>query len=92
MASFGVDIITREEIEQANPRASQNYILQFEAMNLAMLQNGDIMQQLRPQTGSGTPEGSITANLNGFYVDTSAVPPVIYFNSTLGSDTGWVAT
>lgn len=42
----------------------------------------------QPQYGSGSPEGVVTANLNGSYYDLSV--PSHWQNSTSGSDTGWV--
>ena len=52
---------------------------------LKALNNGD----LSPQSGTGSPEGVVTANYSLLYVDTSV--PTLYFNSTFGENTGWVA-
>lgn len=41
-----------------------------------------------PQFGSGSPEAVVTANLNGFYSDTSV--PTLWVNDTPGANTGWV--
>jgi hypothetical protein len=86
---FQVEEITREEIEQANPNASANYILQLEAMNQALLQGGFVETQLRTPSGTGNPNGVVTSNLSQRYVDTATNTQ--YFNPNIGVNTGWVA-
>lgn len=43
----------------------------------------------RPQYGTGSPEGVVTANLNGSYYDLGAAPPEHWQNPANGSNTGW---
>lgn len=44
-----------------------------------------------PLTGSGTPEGSVTASVGRWYVDTAAAAGTgIYFKETGDGDTGWI--
>lgn len=40
-------------------------------------------------SGSGSPEGLVTSTRTQFYVDTSGSQ--LYYNPTIGADTGWVA-
>lgn len=46
--------------------------------------------EFSPQFGSGSPEGVVTANYSLFYVDTSTNR--IYYNTTVGAQTGWTIT
>jgi len=56
---------------------------------LNAINNGD----LSPQSGSGSPEGTVFANYSLLYIDLTAAPdPVIFFNPTFNEKTGWVAT
>lgn len=53
----------------------------------------EAVNNIRPLTGTGTPEGSVIASVGRWYVDTNASPADIYFKAT-GDDTntGWVIT
>lgn len=46
----------------------------------------------KPLFGAQNPEGNVTANLSQTFTDTTASPASVtmYFNDTVGSDTGWV--
>ena len=39
-------------------------------------------------TGTGSPEGAVTANKSLMYIDTAG--PTLYVNPTEGANTGWV--
>ena len=41
------------------------------------------------KSGTGSPEGAVKANRSKQYIDESG--PTLYFNPTLGADTGWTA-
>ena len=41
------------------------------------------------QDGTVNPNGNVTANFSKLYVDTTG--PTLYYNETIGADTGWVA-
>lgn len=42
-------------------------------------------------SGTGSPEGSVTANPGRLYVDTATTPPSIWAKATgTGTNTGWV--
>jgi hypothetical protein len=45
--------------------------------------------EFSPKSGTGSPEGLIASNYSLLYIDTAF--PKIYFNSTYGADTGWLA-
>lgn len=49
-----------------------------------------LVDEFGTQAGTGSPEGSVTANHSLLYVDTSANQ--IYYNTTYGANTGWTAT
>lgn len=51
-----------------------------------------LIEELKPLSGDQTPEGNVTANLSQTFIDTTASPVSVtmYFNETVGSDTGWV--
>ncbi len=51
--------------------------------------SGFLISSLIPLSGTGSPEGVITANDNGFFVDT--VAPQNYYNPVPGANTGWLA-
>lgn len=51
---------------------------------ISMVSGGDFS----PLSGSGSPEGVVAANYSQLYIDT--VAPAIYYNPTLGAETGWV--
>lgn len=46
--------------------------------------------EFSPLSGVGSPEGVEVANYSLMYVDTATNE--VYFNSTLGADTGWAVT
>lgn len=51
---------------------------------IQFINNGDFS----PQSGSGSPEGSVEANYSKLYVDTDVNQ--LYFNESVGASTGWV--
>lgn len=46
----------------------------------------------KPLFGAQTPEGNVTSNSSQVYFDTTASPASVtmYFNGSVGADTGWV--
>ena len=42
------------------------------------------------QVGEGSPEGVVTANRSRMYIDKTTGSETLYFNATLGSNTGWL--
>ena len=49
------------------------------------------VNEIRPLTGTGSPEGVETASVGRWYVDTgAAVGTGIYFKETGDGDTGWI--
>ena len=50
--------------------------------------SGVLIVDLIPLSGTGSPEGVITANINGYFVDTAA--PQNYYNPVPGANTGWL--
>lgn len=49
----------------------------------------DIINDIAPQFGTGSPEGVVTANYSQQYYDTSVSPVIMYVNQTIGANTGW---
>ncbi len=45
---------------------------------------------LQPQTGTATPEGAVTSNLNRTYYRIDGMTTEIYFNPMAGVNTGWI--
>ena len=68
-----------------NGVATEEFHIWMEAMTEAV-------NDIRPLTGSGTPEASIVASVGRWFVDTAASPADIYFKKTGDGDTGWVLT
>lgn len=51
----------------------------------------DSLNLLLTNTGSGSPEGSLSAPVGSWYVDTSAAPGTgMYFKETGTGNTGWI--
>jgi hypothetical protein len=48
------------------------------------------VNDLQPLTGTSTPEGSVTASVGRWFVDTSTGD--VYFKATGDGDTGWLIT
>lgn len=49
------------------------------------------VNDLRPLTGTGTPEAAVVASPGRWFVDTAAAPGTgIYFKETGDGDTGWI--
>ena len=52
----------------------------------------DLVNSLQIEFGSGSPEGSITADVGKVYIDTSASAGTgIYIKESGSGDTGWIA-
>lgn len=75
----------------AHPKWPENAIEDYQGLKadvdeiLSAINRG----QLSPQSGTGTPEGTVFANYSLLYVDTT-IPQKIYFNPTFNAKTGWV--
>ena len=62
-----------------------------EAFQIWMDQITTAVNNVPPLTGSGTPEGAVTASAGRWYVDTSAGSGTgIYYKESGDEDTGWV--
>lgn len=81
------------DCQTEHPKWSQNSIEDYMQLKedvvqlIAFVNNSE--ENLSPQSGTGSPEGVVTANISKMYVDTAV--PTLYFNDTIGANTGWVA-
>ena len=50
----------------------------------------NLLNNLEPLVGSGTPEGSVVASVGRWFVDQDTVGTGIYLKETGTGDTGWV--
>lgn len=48
-----------------------------------------LINETAPSSGTGSPEGVVSANLSQLYIDTAV--PQQYWNPNYGAKTGWVA-
>lgn len=91
-------IINHSEIQSEQSQWSENMIEDYqgkfediqqliEESNTVdtLLTNSDFS----PKSGTGSPEGLVTANLSLQYVDTAV--PTLFFNPVFGANTGWIA-
>lgn len=78
------------DIAKAVPQARNEFIKDYAAVkdDISNLEAG-----ISPQFGTGTPEGVVTATASMVYYDITNSPASVtgYFNSDIGSITGWVA-
>lgn len=88
-----------QEIGQALPNAKEQFIEDYDAVkeDLNNAQQSiqsliDALAEFAPLSGPETPEGNVTSNSSQVYFDTTNSPTnvTMYFNGTIGSDTGWV--
>lgn len=82
-------LFSHNEIRKSLPSATDQFIEDYSALK------GDLVSlavSLSPLSGAQNPEGNIKANLSKTFIDTTASPVSVtmYFNKTVGSDTGWV--
>lgn len=75
-----------QSIKDAFPNADERAINDYSAKGREILRS---LRESAPEQGSGSPEGVVTSTLSRLYVDTDI--PQLYFNPSLGSNTGWVA-
>jgi len=62
----------------------------YDAKGISLKNIQDSVSSNTPQSGEGSPEGSVTSNASQVYYDTSGSGSVIkYFNPASGSSTGW---
>jgi len=85
-------IIDFQTCAAEHPKWSQNAIEDYQGKAqdidtvVELINNGD----LSPLSGSGSPEGVVTANYSLMYVDTDAVA-TLFFNPVFEANTGWIA-
>jgi len=77
----------KDEHPEWSDNAKEDYQQKHDDIQLLidLLNDGE----LSPQSGTGSPEGVVTANYSLTYFDLAG-PNVQYFNPTFGEDTGWV--
>jgi len=93
-----VTIDTRQTIadwascSEEQPAWSDNFVEDYMGSKLDITELLSVLNDggLSPQSGTGSPEGVVTANYSLMYVDLTG-PNVLYFNPTFGADTGWVS-
>ena len=87
------------EIAQALPSAKEQFIEDYDAVkeDLTIAQQSiqsliDSLAEFAPLSGAQTPEGNVTSNSSQLYFDTTNSPTnvTMYFNDTIGLNTGWV--
>ncbi len=87
------------DIAASLPSAQQRFIQDYSALkdDLLSAQKSitgllEAFESLKPLFGAQTPEGNVTSNDTLTYFDTTNSPVSVdlYFNDTIGSDTGWV--
>lgn len=87
------------DIGKALPSASERFIKDYSALK-TQLQSAQLsitgliesMESLKPLFDAQTPEGNITSNDTLVFFDTTNAPAnvTMYFNDTVGVNTGWV--
>lgn len=86
-------IVEYDEARQAYTFKSEQGVDDFMALKADVFAAIELLNDetstFTPQFGSGSPEGSVTANYNRTYFDTSGVNAVQYINETVGASTGW---
>lgn len=84
-------VLQYSDIESYYKFNSEHTIDDFLAMKRDLLEVVQLINsgEFTPLSGAGSPEGLITSNSSKQYVDTSV--PTLYFNDTIGVNTGWVA-
>ncbi len=90
---------TYNDIGAALPSAKQKFIQDYSALKDELLAAQrsiagllESFESLKPLFGNQTPEGNVTSNDTLTYFDTTNSPVSVdlYFNDTIGVDTGWV--
>ena len=92
------EVLRSDQSIAANISAKPDFIRDYSALKFnvdELIKQTSIEQlasQLSPIEGVGSPEGVVVANYSKLYIDTTNAPTSvsIYFNSNIGSSTGWV--
>jgi len=81
-----------KSIELAVPSATSEFVRDYSAIKDELTAAQNAIENLKPLFGAQTPEGNVTSNNSMTYFDTTNSPTNVdmYFNSVVGSDTGWV--
>ena len=92
-------LVSYNDIGNSLPGAKQRFIQDYSALKteLVAAQKSilgllEAFESLKPLFGAQTPEGNVTSNDTLTYFDTTNSPVSVdlYFNDTIGSNTGWV--
>ncbi len=89
-------LFTYHAIKQSLPSASDTFTKDYSALKEDVKKLEAEIVKIKEshvtQYGEGSPEGIIVANNTMLYFDITNSPTAIiqYFNSNVGSDTGWV--
>ncbi len=92
-------LVNYNDIGNALPSATQKFIQDYSALKteLSSTQKAitgllESFESLQPLFGAQSPEGNVTSNATLTYFDTTNSPVSVdlYFNDTIGVDTGWV--
>lgn len=80
------------DIRQNVGNATDRFVQDYSAVKENLAEALKLIENLKPLSGAQTPEGNVTANLSQTFIDTTASPVSVtmYFNETVGSNTGWV--
>ncbi|PHS02423.1 MAG: hypothetical protein COA78_21115 [Blastopirellula sp.] len=80
------------DIKQNVGNATDRFVQDYSAVKENLAAALRLIEELKPLSGAQTPEGNVTANLSQTFIDTTASPVSVtmYFNETVGSNTGWV--
>ena len=92
-------LVNYNDIGNALPGAKQRFIQDYSALKDELLAAQrsiagllEAFESLKPLFGAQAPEGNVTSNATLTYFDTTNSPVSVdlYFNDTIGVDTGWV--
>lgn len=85
----------RENLQGATQKFVQDYSAVKDDLSAAERSIATLLETiegLKPLYGAQAPEGNVTSNASQIYFDTTSSPTSVtmYFNDSVGVDTGWV--
>ncbi len=81
-----------QDIKRNVGDSTDKFVQDYSAVKADLTEALRLIEDSKTLSGAQTPEGNVTANLSQTFIDTTASPVSVtmYFNDTVGSDTGWV--
>tara|TARA_R110000744_G_scaffold332992_2_gene438371 strand:+ start:991 stop:1272 length:282 start_codon:yes stop_codon:yes gene_type:complete len=83
---------TYQSIKQNVGDSTDRFVQDYSAVKNNLDDALKLIESMKTLSGPQTPEGNVTSNLSQIFIDTTGAPTSVtmYFNESVGANTGWV--